>query len=56
MPELLTMPELAKAINTPVSTLRHWRLIGYGPKSAKLGKHIVYRRQDVDQWVNGLFG
>lgn len=49
--ELLTLPEAAAVLRTPVATLRYWRHLGIGPDGFRLGRRIVYRRQDVDRWV-----
>lgn len=42
-------------IGVPVATLRYWRHLGTGPKSAKLGRAIVYREEDVIAWVDEQF-
>jgi hypothetical protein len=55
MPELLTIDDLSNAIRTPVKTLRHWRENGYGPKSAKIGRRVLYRRSDVELWLARAF-
>lgn len=39
----------------PENTLRYWRHVGSGPKSAKLGRRIVYREADVHDWINAQF-
>jgi hypothetical protein len=49
MPEFLTPEDLSNVIGAPVATLRHWRMTGYGPKSAKIGWRVLYRRVDVDR-------
>ncbi len=49
--ELLTLAEAAAVLRTPVATLRYWRHLGIGPDGFRLGRRIVYRRQDVDRWV-----
>jgi hypothetical protein len=48
---LLTLEEAAALLRTPVATLRYWRHLGIGPDGFRLGRRIVYRRQDVDRWV-----
>lgn len=53
--QLLTMPELSAYLGTPVKTLRRWRLTGYGPRSAKIGRRILYRRSDVDRFIDEAF-
>jgi hypothetical protein len=48
--ELLTPEETAAALRTPVATLRYWRHLGVGPDDFRLGRRVVYRREDVDRW------
>jgi excisionase family DNA binding protein len=56
MTELLTLEEVAKLTRVPVSTLRWYRATGNGgPKSAKLGRRVMYRRADVDAWIDAAF-
>lgn len=35
----------------PRRTLGQWRYRGLGPPYAKIGRHVVYRREDVDRWL-----
>jgi excisionase family DNA binding protein len=51
MAELLTISEAAAYLKVPVETLRKWRTLGRGPKGIKLGRHLRYRTEDIDQWV-----
>jgi DNA-binding transcriptional MerR regulator len=53
--ELLTLEEAAALMRQPAATLRYWRHIGTGPASAKLGRRVVYRRRDVEVWVQSQF-
>jgi predicted DNA-binding transcriptional regulator AlpA len=55
MPEFLTLEDLSSVIGAPVGTLRHWRVTGYGPKSAKIGRRVLYRRSDVESWLDNAF-
>ncbi|ASK87007.1 helix-turn-helix transcriptional regulator [Sphingorhabdus sp. SMR4y] len=41
----------ADQIGVRPSCLAKWRVTGEGPKFAKLGKRVVYRQQDIDQWI-----
>ncbi|MBN7314511.1 MULTISPECIES: helix-turn-helix domain-containing protein [Mycobacteroides] len=43
--------ELAEHLGVPVRTLAEWRYRGNGPRFAKVGRHIRYRREDVDAWL-----
>ena len=49
--ELLTLAEAAVVLRTPVAMLRYWRHLGVGPDGFRLGRRVVYRREDVDRWV-----
>jgi predicted DNA-binding transcriptional regulator AlpA len=53
--ELLTMDDLSSLLHAPVGTLRHWRLTGQGPKSAKIGRRVLYRSTDVQKWLDQYF-
>lgn len=51
MPELLTIDEVSAYLKVPVETLRKWRAEGRGPNAVKLGRHLRYRKDEVDRWV-----
>lgn len=51
MTELLTLPEAAGLLRLPEKTLRHFRLNGVGPKSFKVGRRVMYTREDVETWI-----
>ena len=51
--ELLTITEAADLLRAPVATLRYWRHLGTGPTSFRLGRRVLYRRDDVERWVAG---
>lgn len=53
--ELLTLPEAAEYLRHPVGTLRDWRLRGVGPRSAKIGSRVFYRRSDLDSFIAERF-
>ena len=50
--ELLTIAEAAQLLRTPVATLRYWRHLGTGPRSFRLGRRVLYRRDDLDTWID----
>jgi excisionase family DNA binding protein len=52
LPELLTIAEAADVLRTPVATLRYWRHQGIGPRSFRLGRRVLYRRDDVHAWID----
>ena len=47
----LTTSQVAEYLSVPVSTLYQWRHRGLGPRAARVGRHLRYRRSDVDRWV-----
>jgi DNA-binding transcriptional MerR regulator len=50
--KLLTISEAAEIARAPVATLRYWRHLGIGPRSFRLGRHVVYRADDLHAWIN----
>ncbi|MGO9032637.1 helix-turn-helix domain-containing protein [Mycobacterium sp.] len=44
MTELLDINDVAAILRLPVKTLYEWRYTGQGPRSAKIGRHVRYRR------------
>ena len=50
-PELLTVAEAADLLRAPVATLRYWRHLGTGPASFRLGRRVLYRRDDLRSWI-----
>lgn len=53
--DLLTIDETAAMIRRPVNTLRYWRHEGTGPKSARIGRRVMYRRADVTAWIEAQY-
>ena len=49
--ELLTLAEEAAVLRTPVATLCYWRHLGVGPDGFRLGRRVVYRREDINRWL-----
>jgi DNA-binding transcriptional MerR regulator len=49
-PTNLTTEELADRYRTTQETVRYWRHIGKGPRSWKVGKRVLYAREDVEAW------
>lgn len=52
--KLITPEELAEELIIPVATLYQWRLTNTGPKALKVGRHLRYRRKDIDAWLDRL--
>lgn len=36
----------------PVATLRYWRHLGTGPTSFRLGRRVLYHRDDLHAWID----
>jgi DNA-binding transcriptional MerR regulator len=51
-PDLLTITEAAELLRAPVATLRYWRHLGTGPRSFRLGRRVLYRRLDLQVWLD----
>jgi excisionase family DNA binding protein len=50
-PHLLTLSEAGAYLRTPVATLRYWRHLGAGPRGFRLGRRVMFRREDLDRWL-----
>lgn len=50
--EILTTAEVSAMTKIPVATLRYFRYAGTGPGSFRLGRHVKYRRADVEKWLD----
>jgi DNA-binding transcriptional MerR regulator len=54
--ELLSVAEAAAIVRAPVATLRYWRHLGTGPRSFRLGRRVLYRREDLLTWIDAKAG
>ncbi|MCU1613655.1 MAG: binding domain protein excisionase family [Frankiales bacterium] len=50
-PDLLTITEATELLRAPIATLRYWRHLGTGPRSFRLGRRVLYRRDDLHSWI-----
>ena len=50
---LMTVETVAEYLGVPVATVYAWNSRGLGPKRYRLGKHVRYRRADVEAWLEG---
>jgi excisionase family DNA binding protein len=48
---LLSPQQLADYLGVPVATVYRWRYESTGPRGIKVGKHVRYRRRDVEAWL-----
>lgn len=48
---LLSVDDVASLLGVPVATLYAWRYRGTGPRGLRVGRHLRYRRSDLDAWI-----
>jgi excisionase family DNA binding protein len=49
---LWSVQDVSDYLGVPVMTLYHWRRSGAGPRCAKIGRHLRYRVEDVESWLD----
>jgi excisionase family DNA binding protein len=49
---LLSAQQLADYLEVPLATLYAWRYRREGPPGFRAGRHLRYRKSDIDQWIN----
>ena len=47
----VSIGDLADELSVPVTTVYQWRSRGHGPRGAKFGRHVRFRRSDIDAWI-----
>lgn len=52
--DLLTTAEVAVICRTNDSTVRYWRMTGFGPPGIRVGRKVLYRRGDLSAWIRAL--
>jgi hypothetical protein len=52
--EYLTTDEMAERYRTVPSVIRYWRHSGYGPEGIKVGKRVLYPREQVEAFDRQL--
>jgi excisionase family DNA binding protein len=48
---LLSAQEVAEYLGVPVTTIYTWRHRSQGPPGLRVGRHLRYRRCDVEAWI-----
>ncbi|MGH9010023.1 MAG: helix-turn-helix transcriptional regulator [Acidimicrobiia bacterium] len=48
---LMTIGELAEYLQVPRETIYRWRKHGGGPSGFRMGRHVRFRRSDVEAWL-----
>lgn len=49
--DFLTTAQVSELTGIPEPTLRYYRHANQGPASFRLGRRIVYRREEVLRWI-----
>lgn len=52
MNEIVSTSTAAEILEVPAGTLRYWRYMDQGPRSFRVGRHVKYRRVDIDEWLS----
>lgn len=47
----LGVEDLAEELGVPVRTVYAWNHAKTGPRFARFGKYVRYRRDDVERWI-----
>ncbi len=50
--DYLTTEEVATTFRTTPETVRYWRHVSKGPKSFKVGRRVLYAREDVEKFIS----
>lgn len=53
-PTLMTTAEVGEAIRRPAETVRYWRAKGTGPAAIKIGRRVLYPRENVAAWLGTM--
>lgn len=49
--DILDTKAAAAYLGQPSSTLAYWRSTGYGPRFFTMGRRIMYRRSELERFV-----
>jgi hypothetical protein len=52
--EYWTTPETAAHYRQPESTIRYWRMIGYGPRGVRAGRRVLYPVAEIERFDREL--
>ena len=47
----MSLTEVSEMLGIPVHTLYRWRHKGDGPVGYRVGRHVRYRREAVEAWL-----
>ena len=49
--KLMSLTDVSEMLGIPVHTLYRWRHMGDGPVGYRVGRHVRYRREAVEAWL-----
>lgn len=49
--DLLDVHQLSATLGVPKATIYAWSTSGTGPDRIRIGRHVRFRRSDVDAWL-----
>ena len=49
--KLMSPADVSEMLGIPVHTLYRWRCRGNGPVGYRVGRHVRYRREAVEAWL-----
>jgi excisionase family DNA binding protein len=49
--KLMSLTDVSEMLGIPVHTLYRWRHNGDGPAGYRVGRHVRYRREAVEAWL-----
>lgn len=49
--DLLSPADLAEHLGVSIRTIYNWRSSNTGPQGFRVGRHVRYRRSDVEAWI-----
>jgi excisionase family DNA binding protein len=47
----MSLTDVSEMLGIPVHTLYRWRYKGHGPAGYRVGRHVRYRREAVEAWL-----
>jgi excisionase family DNA binding protein len=50
--DLFGPKDLAEYLGVSIWTVYQWRSTAYGPRGFRVGRHVRYRRADVEKWID----
>jgi excisionase family DNA binding protein len=50
--DFLSVQQLADWLGVPRRTIDGWRYRGVGPRGYRIGRHVRYRRAEVEAWLS----